>query len=146
MGRGTQPATSHQRGHGGQRDLIHPWWSSLWDKTADGAVQPLGPNFFMLAESPHVGEQQGLALWNHRQIVPPDPSWAIWWGHDKSRWSTVTQLGKVTCKGNTKRLQPYLLLQGGPGVLFYRFVSSAPVSSHTGNIALCFRAGSPFPD
>lgn len=87
-----------------------------------------------------------MALLNLRQVVLPDHSQAVWWGHDKLHRSTVTQLGKVACKWNTKRLRSYLLLRGAPGVLFYRFVPSTPVSSHTGNIALWFCAGSPFPD
>lgn len=107
---------------------------------------PWVPTFPCLQKVPMWVSRQGLALLNRRQIVLPDPSRATWWGHGKSCWTMVTQLGKVTCKGNTKRLCPYLLLQGGRGVLFYRFVSSAPVSSHTGNIVLCFHAGSPFLD
>lgn len=63
---------------------------------------PWLPNLSCLQKVPMWVSRQGLALLNRRQILLPDPSRAVWWGPDKSRWSMVTQLGKVTCKGNTK--------------------------------------------
>lgn len=76
---------------------------------------PWVPTFSGLQKAPMWVSRQGLALLNRRQVVLPDPSRAVWWGHDKSPPERGDSAGEGDLQREYKEVVPLSASPRGTG-------------------------------